>query len=432
MKVVWLCYYSLHYLKEDIDTQIESSFFHPATWMHYLDSEIQSRQGIDLHLITISPAVDKDYVIRKNNVTYYIIKNSIKRFAQHLPLHIFQSAYHFFEPYVINTFLKHKVMKIIDEIKPDVVNLHGTEGEFGTILNDIKFPSVIWVQGLMTQVVKIDKNLKYKFRLKSEEELLKQQKNFITIAGSMENLISDYNPGANYFNLFHPNSEQVFEIKKLNPEKNADIVFVGQIVKRKGVSDFVEVVKILKKDFPSIKAKIIGYGGGIYKQVILEKIKSCGLSENINFVGFLPDYEDVLMEVKKSRLFVLPTMVDTGPRSVAESMTIGVPVVSYNIGGLPSMINDKVSGRLVEPGNVVMLSEVISELLSNPEKLNQYAGEAYKFAEKSFRASKVVDELLRIYSTISSDKNQIVRSKKLTMYNLFSLLELSELLAAHI
>lgn len=402
MKVVWLCNYSLQYLKDKLNIDIDGSFFHPTTWMRYLDLEMQKRTEIDLHIITLSAAVDKDYTISENNVTYHIVKNDIRRLAERMPLLIFQKLNHKYESFIIKTFIKPKILGLINNIKPDVVNLHGTEGEYGDILNDVRFPSVIWIQGLISNVVKIDNNIKYKSRFNNEVSLLSNQKNFISIPGSMESIIKSYNTSPNFFNIFHPNSDEIFGMKELQIEKDSDLVYVGQIVKRKGTDDFVEAVMKLKQEIPGIRAKIIGYGGGEYQEYIENKIIRYQLTDNIKMIGFLPEYKDVLLEVKKSKLFVLPTYVDSGPRSVAESMSMGIPVVSYNIDGLPAMINNGLSGTLVEPGNINALSKAILELLNNDELRKNMSEQAYKFALDNFYAPTVIDKLIEAYKKIST------------------------------
>lgn len=402
INVVWLCNYSLQYLKDKFDFEIDSTFFHPATWMLYLNNEIQKRKNIHLHLITLSSVVDKDYVFNQNNVTYYIVKNSVRRFAERMPFINLQPLYHICESVIIDKYIKRKVLKIINSVKPDVVNLHGTEGEFGTVLNEINLPSIIWIQGMITQVVKADHHIKYKGRLKNEIELFSKQKNFITIRGSMEDIISRYNSSPHYYHLFHPNSGDTFKLKDLEVEKDSDLVYVGQIVKRKGIEDFIEAINNIKRVMPGIKAKIIGYGGGNYQKYIEQKIDEYKLGDNINMLGFVASYEDVLLEVKKSKIFVLPTYVDSGPRSVAESMTLGVPVISYNIDGLPAMIENHVSGILVEKGNIDELGEAILELLRNEQLRKNISENAYKFARENFYAPKVIDKLIEIYYELSN------------------------------
>jgi glycosyltransferase involved in cell wall biosynthesis len=134
------------------------------------------------------------------------------------------------------------------------------------------------------------------------------------------------------------------------------------------------------------------------------------LQENIKLIGFVESHDEILMEVKKSRVFVLPTYADTGPRSVAEAMAIGTPVVSYNVDGMPFMVENNICGILAEKGNVKELAESIYSILSDDLLAARLSINAYDFAKEYFSLKKNTNELINIYKTIidleKSDENK--------------------------
>ncbi|MBA4317782.1 MAG: hypothetical protein C0412_05225 [Flavobacterium sp.] len=388
MKLVWLCNYSLYYLKDRIDLNLDAKRFHPATWLLYLQEEIRQRQNIDLHIISISSAIERDLTIKDGNVNYYFFSTRKYRIPGRV------------EPYLPKYFLYSKIVKLINDIEPDIVTAHGTEGHYGIILNRLRYPSIVWMQGLIHHVVKHDNTFLMRRKLQNEKKVFRNQKSYITIPSNMEEIILENQADAKFFHLYYPISNYAFSLKSENFKKENDIVFVGQIVKRKGIEDLIEAVKKIKEKFIDIKVKIIGFSYNNYIEEIKNRIIHYNLENNIRIIGSLPNHDDVLREVKKSKIFILPTYVDTGPRSVAESMAIGTPVISYNIDGLPVMIQNGVSGILVEKGNTNQLAEASINLLSDEKKRVSISEEAYKYAQDNFFAPKIVDKLIDVYKNI--------------------------------
>lgn len=395
MKVVWLCPYSLQYINDKLDVKVDSSKFHPATWLYYLNDEINKHHEIDLHIITLTSYVDKDYTLKENNTTYHIIKHRTPHFGKF----VYQLYEHFSEKYN-RPLLKNKVIRLINKINPDLVNLHGTEHYYSIYVNKLKIPVLVWIQGVVNFVVKYDGSHYFDSKLLNENVIFERQKYFITVPGNMQDLISQKNINARFFNLYYPISHYAFDLYDKNVPKDNDIVFVGEIIKRKGIEDLIMAVKIIKSNFKSIKVKVIGTPRQPYMNFVNQMIIDNDLAENINIVGMIPSHDDVMLEVKKSKVFMLPTYVDTGPRSVAESMAIGTPVISYNVDGLPGMIKNGANGILVEKGNINHLAESAISLLKDEQRMSIISAEANKSARENYYAPTIVNKLIGVYKNI--------------------------------
>ncbi len=403
MKVVWLCNYSLKYLSDSLKIDIDFSGKHPLPWLYHLVTEISKRRNIELHIITLNKEIDNDSHISENGVYYHLIKEKsifvpIYK-AGRITKKKIQSA---------NILWKNKVLRLINMIDPDIVNVHGTEGALQILGNEVNKPKILWMQGLMNMVIKQQESDKYKFWLENENEIIKHHNYFITFPGDMEGFIKKTNNNAHFFNIYHPNPQYAFDLFDYEITANADLVYVAEIVKRKGIEDFIEIVNILKPKL-NVSAKIIGFSGNSeYLGFIQNRINTLQLSENIRFVGYLHEHADVFMEIKKSKLLVLPTYVDTGPRTVAESMTVGTPVISYNIDGLPEMISNDFSGMLVDCGNVNELASITYDLLIDEKKRKYLSQNAYKTAVIKYSPAKVVDQLLSLYTHVVNENRTIL------------------------
>ena len=159
---------------------------------------------------------------------------------------------------------------------------------------------------------------------------------------------------------------------------------------------------MLKRTRGGIRAKVIGgHLTSDYGAYLKELIIKYQIEDNITFLGYLPEHSDVLKEMKSSRVHILPTYFDTGPRSIAESMALKNPVVAYHIPGVSWMLGENdARGITVPPGNVEQLASAVELLLNNPARASVITKNAFKFATEHFLSSSVIDGLFEIYQKI--------------------------------
>jgi len=394
VKVVWLCNYSLQYLEDLIDITVCASRFHPTTWIHYLITEISKRKEIDLHIITSAPYINRRYIkLAQNNVTYHIIKSGIplvnKGFPNYFRLDVFSNYY----------LQKKVIIKLISTIEPDIITAHGTENVYSLPLIEINYPSVVWIQGLIYSLIEEDSSYWVKKQLILEKLVFHKQKYFISNTSVFDKIIKRNNNEAKISYLSYPISNEAFNLSTDNTE--SDISFAGSLIKRKGIEDVLATVKILKKDFPEIRAKIIGQAvSQDYLNYLKRLAKEFDIEKNLLFVGFCDEHIDVLKHVKSSKVFLFPSHMDTGPRAVAESMAMEIPVVAYNIDGLPWMLGKNERGLLVEKGDIKGLANSCKTLLQNSNLREKLGVAGREFAFDNFHTSKIVDNLLEIYKEI--------------------------------
>lgn len=142
------------------------------------------------------------------------------------------------------------------------------------------------------------------------------------------------------------------------------------------------------------KLKISSYGR--YLRELIEKL---GLEEQVKIVGRLTA-EEMKAQFMKSSVFVCPSSLENSPNSMGEAMLLGVPVIAANTGGIPSMITDGVEGLLYEPGNVRQLAECILKVWKKPEETAARAEAARARAWKTHDGNSNYERLLAIYREI--------------------------------
>lgn len=153
------------------------------------------------------------------------------------------------------------------------------------------------------------------------------------------------------------------KLPNLKKEKNPTLIFVGRIIKAKGVEDAIEVCNLLKEDFPSIKLWIIGRGEKNYENEIKNKIKKRSLSKNIAFLEFLPQEEKFKM-IQKAHVLLAPSIKEGFGLTVPEAGIVGTPAIAYNVEGLKDIIQHMKNGIIVDISPIEMASAVRKMLLN--------------------------------------------------------------------
>ncbi len=126
-----------------------------------------------------------------------------------------------------------------------------------------------------------------------------------------------------------PNGIDLERIQEIKPSgEEFDVLFVGRLIKEKNVDILIESIKEVSKEVPEIKAGIIGEGPE--GEELKSLTKHLDLEDNIKFLGFLPDYDDVISYMKSSKVFVLPSTREGFGIVALEANACGTPVVTVN------------------------------------------------------------------------------------------------------
>lgn len=178
------------------------------------------------------------------------------------------------------------------------------------------------------------------------------------------------------------------------------------LAEKKGVRVLLEACGILagsRRDWRCVIA------GSDPDGTVLERFRSLnarsGLGGLVRFVGSLPA-TDLLEMLSGAKLFVLPCIraesgdMDGIPVSLMEAMGMGLPVISTRISGVPELIEDGVSGLLVEPGDPAALAGAIGRLLDDPGLSASLGGEARKRVAERFSAGVYADALERAWASV--------------------------------
>jgi len=189
--------------------------------------------------------------------------------------------------------------------------------------------------------------------------------------------------------------------KKLNlPVETKIILFVGDLIKRKGVSCLVESLHTLHRiSQQTFLAIILGQGEEL--QNLKEMVNEYGIRNHVKFIENVtrPELADFYAAAD---VFVLPSFSEGHSVALLEAMASGLPLVASDIEGNRVSIEDGVNGFLFETGNVKKLAEKLGIILTDSKLQQMMSSNSSKIYLEKFSTRAQIEEHVKIYNSLSS------------------------------
>jgi glycosyltransferase involved in cell wall biosynthesis len=176
-------------------------------------------------------------------------------------------------------------------------------------------------------------------------------------------------------------------------------LFAGSLIPEKGIEILLRAFAKVRDELPSAQLRIAGYATSAYEQTLRSLTADLRITDQVTFCGYL-EVDSLIKEFAAATALVLPSFMDTAPNAVAEAQVAGLPVVATRVGGIPEMIEDNVTGLLVEPYSVESLICGILRLLSDCRLRVAIADAAQQRARRDCAPELQVSKLVDIYQTI--------------------------------
>lgn len=187
------------------------------------------------------------------------------------------------------------------------------------------------------------------------------------------------------------------------PER-ARVLYVGAIMQRKRLLDLVEAIAHVRSSIPDVVLRVAGEpSDGPYAAAVRDRIAALGLRESVTLLGGLTP-EQLAEEYRRAALLVLPSGQETSPMAIGEAMAAGVPVIATRTGGIPCLVDEGITGFVVEIGDVDALSVRIAEVLGNETTRKALSSAARASAATRFNGPSVAARVLDVYRTALSDQ----------------------------
>lgn len=282
----------------------------------------------------------------------------------------------------------------IKEIRPDIIHIHGTRGGILARLAAIglKYP-VIYTEHLWTKDYQLGGRISHRSQLIGLWFL----DMFTTLTIAVSEAVKDFLIKSQ---ITRP--EKVLVIynsteppkKKAQPfkGKNTLIASIGTLNEQKGMQYLIQAMSRVLREFPRTELMIIGQGS--YKTKLEKLIKRMKLASKIKLTGFVKDVYD---ELEKVDIYVQPSVSESFGLAILQAMSMGLPIVATNTGGIPEVVTSGKTGILVEAKKPEALASGLLELLRDHKKAQKMGKLGAEDAKIKFNLKDMIIDLETVY-----------------------------------
>lgn len=409
MRVLWFSVTPSRYFSS-------SNGFNGGGWISSLEKLIVENLDLDLG-IAFECDSSTSFKERRNKVTYYpmdVWNTKLKRFQK-------KKSILYEEKYVIP-----ECLKIIEDFKPDIIQVFGTEWCFGLIGKYTPIPVVIHMQGcippchnarfpvgfneydfifgkslsLISRIQLYKANWAFEKRSRRDIDILHACRYYLGRTVWDKAIVNLYNSKAIYYYCSEVLRETFYSNNlrwQYSGESCVEIVSTLSSPWYKGVDVVLKTAKLLKENSSiQFKWKIFGINDIRFYE---KKLGISAKDVNVYAMGVV-SADQLIKELIHCSFYVHPSYIDNSPNSVCEAQILGVPIIATNVGGLSSLIKHEHNGFLVPANDPFMIAEYIVEYHKDTFRLNQLSKNAAKSAQCRHNKENILKDLLFAYNDI--------------------------------
>lgn len=410
MRILW----SINNLVPEVAKKIGLKPGHAISWVDAMSKQLIKQTDIKLAMATVV-STDKLQKYEFDNIVYYL----------------FPVKYRGHDYWA----------DIISDFRPDIIHVYGTEQSHNEQLLDkhTDIPILVSLQGILTEYarhyyggVEVSSMFKY-FQIKDlflptgffsgkknylkrskvEQKILLKAKNVEGRSTWDRVSALKINPNLRYYFLPRMIREPFYDKYKWDIdaiERHSLLVHQGSNP-IKCLHFLLESVYMLKEQYPDIKLYIAGKNNlnpkewrirlrkHAYINYIKDLISKYNIENNIFFLGFL-DADQMAEKLSRVHIAVLPSAIENAPNSIAEAQLVGTPCIASFVGGNMDMLTHNSDGFLYCYNEPNMLAEYIKQIFESDDLAVKFSENGKKVALKRHNQSKLVEDLLKIYTDV--------------------------------
>ncbi|MBI3941646.1 MAG: glycosyltransferase family 4 protein [Chloroflexi bacterium] len=184
------------------------------------------------------------------------------------------------------------------------------------------------------------------------------------------------------------------------PSNQGDVVmFVGRLAWEKGADLLLQAVPMVRAQHPRARFWIVGTGPDESKlRRFAQKRGGMDEREVVHFTGYR---SDVLALMQQAALLVVPSRREAFGDVILEGMAARRAVVAAKVGGIPEIVVEGETGRLVPPEAAGALAKAINELLADPVRRERMGQAGFRRLMGHFQSSRLAKTLAEVYGDIT-------------------------------
>ena len=355
---------------------------------------LAARDDLDVHVVTATTAFDGD------------------RHFEDGRMHIHAAGAAGWLPLGVRLYfgIWRRQVRLLREVAPDIV--HAQDPFEGLVAIEAGFPTVVTVHGILFREVQFIGGLR---RLWAAVHLhyfrkgLRKARHVVSISPYAQEELRGLT-GATFYHVPNPVSCAFFDVGE--GAVPGRILHVGMVSQRKGVLELVQAFRQVHRKHPHARLRIAGLCREPNYQAAIEAyIAQEGLGEAVAFLGAISE-EQVVEELRQASILALMSRQETAPISIGEAMAAGRAVVSTRVCGIPYMVDDGVTGLLVESEDVNAFAGALERLVADPALCRDMGLRGRQKALREYHPDRIVDQTLEVYRRVLQQEGAAAPDRK--------------------
>jgi len=149
-----------------------------------------------------------------------------------------------------------------------------------------------------------------------------------------------------------------------------DGIFVGRLVSDKGISETLRIFEEVCHKNAEAKFAFVGGGDMHTIDALKREIVKRNIEKNVSVLGYVGERERLFELMKRSKIFIYPTHIESWGTVVGEALACGLPVICYDLPAFKELFNCE-AVRMCDEGNVVQMIAEVERLIHDPAERNR-------------------------------------------------------------
>lgn len=181
------------------------------------------------------------------------------------------------------------------------------------------------------------------------------------------------------------------------PEDRQIVGVPGTLRPMKGHPFFFEAMAPWLAEHPSWDVAVTGRGAPGYEEDLRGQLQQLGIETRVHLLGSI---RDMPAFYRACEIVCVPSRAEPFGRTVIEAFAIGTPVIGTRVGGIPEIIDDTLTGRLVDYGDATGLRRILTLLVTDPAERVRLRDEALQAAAHRYTASVYTSQLRKAVNSL--------------------------------
>lgn len=327
-----------------------------------------------------------------------VLREELENIDENVKLYLLKYPKYPYSPSILP-----RVFEIVKQIKifnPDVIHFQGTNPILCLVFPFLKkYPLVGTIHDVKPHVG--EGSLLGRFG----SYCARKYSNQIIVHGEKlkEQMIKEYNLPDEKVHAIPIGEHRVTPFKKYEREDLKEdqnlILFFGRIQEYKGLRYLIKAEPMISKEIPNTKIVIAGVGEDFkkYEEIMLNK-------DNFIIYNHYIPYKEGAELFQRCSIVVLPYIDASQSGVISTAYGFKKPVVVTDVGSIPEIVDDGITGFIVPPRNPEALAEAIVKLLKDEDLRKQMGENAYKKLKMDLSWDKIAEKTIEVYKEVIANE----------------------------